>query len=208
MASTEDQRRAHWQGVYAARAPTEVSWFQSRPDVALDFIRSTQLPLDAAILDAGGGASTLADHLLEEGRTCITVVDLSQRALQLAQARLGAVAGRVTWIAADITTWRPDRRFDLWHDRAVLHFMTEALAQAAYADTLRAALKPGGWVLIAGFAPGGPLTCSGLEIVQHDARSLQALLGPRFDLIKTRDKVHRTPFGAEQAFRHHLFRRA
>lgn len=203
--AVEKERRAHWQGVYGAKSPGEVSWFQERPDVSLELIEATGLANDASMLDVGAGASTLVDHLLGRGRSSLAVLDISEEALQHARARLGSDADRVRWIAADLTRWRPEETVDLWHDRAVLHFLTASEDQQAYADTLRAALKPCGWAIIAGFAPGGPLKCSGLEIVQHDAESLAQLFGYEFELIDTRDEVHHTPWGAEQAFRYHLF---
>lgn len=201
----EDERHAHWQGVYSAKAPGAVSWYQERPDISLELIEATGLATAASILDVGAGASTLVDHLLGTGHSALTVLDISAEALRHAQARLASDADRVRWIAADITRWRPELALDLWHDRAVLHFLTAPEDQQAYAATLRAALKPSGWAIIAGFAPGGPLKCSGLEIVQHDADSLAQLLGYEFRLIDTRDEIHRTPWGAEQAFRYHLF---
>ena len=206
-ATIEDERRAHWQSVYAAKAPGDVSWFQERPDVSLALVEATGLPKDAAILDVGGGASTLVDHLLAAGHTALSILDISEAALSHARARLGGDAGRVEWIAADVTRWRPAAPVDLWHDRAVLHFLTARRDQKAYFDTLRAALKPQGWAIIAGFAPGGPPTCSGLPIVQHDAGSLARLFGDGFRLVEARDELHRTPWGAEQAFRYHLFHR-
>jgi SAM-dependent methyltransferase len=207
MAGDPD-RHAHWEEVYRTKAPGEVSWFQTRPDVSLDLIAQTRLSEDATLLDVGGGASTLVDHLLSDGRHSLVVLDLSASALDHARQRLGPDARHVEWFAADVTQWRPERKVDLWHDRAVLHFLTTASDQHAYADVLRAAVKPGGWVVIAGFAPGGPLKCSGLEVVQHDAASLSALLGPAFELVTVRGETHSTPWGADQSFRYHLFRRA
>lgn len=201
----EDERHAHWQSVYGTKAPGDVSWFQERPDVSLALIEATGLPNDAAILDVGGGASTLVDHLLASGHSALAVLDISEAALSHARARLGDDAQRVAWIAADVTRLLPAAPVDIWHDRAVLHFLTARSERKAYFDTFRAALKAGGWAVIAGFAPGGPLKCSGLDIVQHDSASLMELLGPGFELIETRNEVHRTPWGAEQAFRYHLF---
>ncbi len=203
----EDERATHWNNVYGAKTPDEMSWFQSRPDLSLALIESTGLDKDAAILDVGGGASTLVDHLLAAKRTSLSVLDISEQALEQARRRLESNAPSVKWIVADVTLWRPNTTFDLWHDRAVLHFLTDPRDQEAYAETLRAALKPHGWAIIAGFAPDGPLKCSGLTIVQHDANSLLSLLGAGFDLIETRNEIHRTPWNAEQAFRYHLFRR-
>jgi len=205
---TETARHVHWQQVYGTKQPSEVGWFQERPDVSLALLATVALPLGAAIVDVGGGASTLVDHLLASGNYAITVLDISEAALRHAQTRLGRAADRVNWVAADITRWRPTSRVDLWHDRAVLHFLTHRQDQLAYFDALRAAVKPGGWALIAGFAPGGPPKCSGLEIVQHDAGSLAELLGTEFSLVDVQDEAHQTPWGAAQAFRYHLFRRS
>jgi SAM-dependent methyltransferase len=204
----ETARHRHWESVYASRSPGEVSWYQQRPETSLALIGATGLARDASILDVGGGASTLVDHLLASGRTALAVLDISEAALAHARARLGARSEDVEWIAADITRWHPLRQFDLWHDRAVLHFLTAATDQRAYADRLRATVKPRAWAMIAGFAPGGPLKCSGLEIVQHDADSLRALLGEAFELTDVREELHRTPWGSEQAFRYHLFQRS
>lgn len=203
----ESERRAHWQRVYGLNAPGQVSWFQHRPQVSLELIDATGLAKDASILDVGGGASTLVDHLLEVGYSSLEVLDVSAEALRHAQTRLGSGAKHVRWITADITRWAPERPVALWHDRAVLHFLTARADQDAYFDRLRSTLKPCGWAIIAGFAPGGPLKCSGLDIVQHDAESLAQLLSYEFRLIEARDEVHRTPWGAEQAFRYHLYRR-
>ncbi len=208
LPSHGDDRRTHWEDVYSKKSPGEVSWYQATPEISLDLVRRTGLPRDAAIVDVGGGASTFVDHLLREGYSSLHILDISGHALSHARERLGAAAGRVGWIVADVTRWRPDVSADLWHDRAVLHFLTDPDDQNAYADTLRTTLKPGGWAIIAGFAPGGPRKCSGLDIVQHDATSLQRLLGPEFRLVETRDENHATPWGAPQAFRYHVFRKA
>lgn len=199
------QRHTHWEGVYGSKSPGEVSWYQDRPDTSLALIGAADLRKDMRILDVGGGASTLVDHLLAAGHTSLAVLDLSEAALVHARARLGTAAEGVEWIAADITRWQTDEPVELWHDRAVLHFLTARADQQAYAEVLRRAVKPCGWAIIAGFAPGGPLKCSGLEIVQHDAESLGALLGEAFRLIETRDETHQTPWGADQAFRYHLY---
>jgi hypothetical protein len=198
----------HWDDVYSAKRAEEVSWHQAEPALSLKLIRRTGIARDAALVDVGGGASTLVDHLIRDGFSDVTVLDIAAPALEHSRARLGADAERATWIAADVTAWRPGKRFRLWHDRAVLHFLTEPDHQAAYARTLHAALEGDGWAIIAGFAPGGPAKCSGLPIVQHDGESLQRLLGDELDLMETHNETHLTPWGAEQAFRYHLFRRS
>lgn len=200
-------RGAHWDRVYTEKRAEDVSWRQQEPTLSLKLIARTGVGLDAPIIDVGGGASTLADHLLERGYRDVSVLDIAAPGLDQAKARLGAKAERVEWLVHDVTTWRPARKRRLWHDRAVLHFLTEPAAQAAYAETLRTVLDGDGWAIIAGFAPGGPAKCSGLEIVQHDGASLSKLLGDEFQVMETHGEIHLTPWGAEQAFRYHLFRR-
>ncbi len=198
---------AHWDRVYREKRAEEVSWRQDEPTLSLKLILRTGVGRDAPIIDVGGGASTLVDHLLLGGFRDLTVLDIAAPGLEQAKVRLGDRAEAVDWVVSDVTAWRPARKHRLWHDRAVLHFLTDAAAQAAYAETLRLALDGDGWAIIAGFAPGGPAKCSGLEIVQHDGASLSRLLGDEFQLMETHGEVHLTPWGAEQAFRYHLFRR-
>ena len=198
---------AHWDRVYTEKRAEDVSWRQEEPALSLKLILRTGVGRDAPIIDVGGGASTLADHLLLGGFRDLTVLDIAASGLEQAKARLGDRAQAVNWVVSDVTAWRPARKHRLWHDRAVLHFLTDRAAQAAYAETLRLALDGDGWAIIAGFAPGGPAKCSGLEIVQHDGASLSKLLGDEFQLMETHGEIHLTPWGAEQAFRYHLFRR-
>ncbi len=200
-------RHAHWDRVYTEKRAEEVSWRQDEPTLSLKLISRAGAGRDAPIIDVGGGASTLVDHLLLGGFRDLTVLDIAAPGLEQAKARLGDRANEVNWIVHDVTTWRPARKHRLWHDRAVLHFLTEPAQQTAYAETLRAAIDADGWAIIAGFAPGGPAKCSGLEIVQHDGVSLSKLLGDEFQLMETHGEIHLTPWGAEQAFRYHLFRR-
>lgn len=200
-------RHSHWQNVYRSKSPEQTSWYQSHPEVSLELIVSHVADHGAAILDVGGGASTLADHLLDIGYTDISVLDIAEAGLARARKRLGTHAERVHWITSDVTTWEPKRQYDLWHDRAVLHFLTDSESQTAYFNVLRATVKLDGIAIIAGFAPGGPERCSGLPIVQHDRSSLTALLGQGFQLIEARDEIHRTPREEKQAFRYHVFRR-
>jgi SAM-dependent methyltransferase len=203
-----EDRQLHWQAVYSAKAPSETSWHQDRARLSLELIVRTGLAKGAAIIDVGGGASRLVDDLLGAGHFDITVLDISQRALDAARSRLGAQASRVHWIVADVTRWKPERQFNLWHDRAVLHFLTDPKDQEAYGAALRAALAPGGHAIIAGFAPGGPEKCSGLAVVQHDSQSVRRIVGGGFELVAEEAETHLTPQGARQAFHYFLFRRA
>lgn len=202
----DSTRKTHWEEVYGSKSPEGTSWYQKRPDISLDLIETYGPGPKATVIDIGGGTSTLADHLLEAGYADVSVLDIAEAGLAHLKNRLGARADRIDWIVADVTEWKPERKYDLWHDRAVLHFLTQAKDQAAYAATLRAALRPGGMAIIAGFAPGGPEKCSGLPIVQHDHASLGALFGKRFELLETREELHHTPWNAEQAFRYHVYR--
>jgi SAM-dependent methyltransferase len=200
--------QAHWESVYRTRDEQEVSWFEEQPQLSLDLIRATGIASDAAVLDVGGGASRLADTLLDLGFIDVTVLDLSAPALASAKARLGVRADQVTWIVADVTAWTPPRRYDVWHDRAAFHFLTAPADQVAYADRVGAAVKAGGHVIIGTFALDGPERCSGLPVMCHDATSIGALLGPSFALAETQRHAHKTPWGATQNFQFSRFRRA
>ncbi len=197
---------AHWDRVYAEKRAEAVSWRQDEPTLSLMLFKRTAVGPDAPIIDVGGGASTLVDHLLKDGYRDLTILDIAAPGLDQAKARLGGAADRIKWIVADVTAWRPERKHRLWHDRAVLQFLTDPSTQRAYMETLRNALDGDGWAIIAGFAPGGPVKCSGLGIVQHDGASLSKLLGDEFQLMETHGEILLTPSGAEQAFRYHLFR--
>lgn len=198
----------HWQDVYTRKSPQEVSWYQPEASTSLALIARTGLGPDAAILDVGGGASTLVDGLLARGFRHITVLDLAEAALAAARERLGERAAGVTWRAGDITTVAlPAQAFDLWHDRAVFHFLTTPGARAAWRRQLLAALRPGGFVVLATFADDGPEKCSGLPVCRYSEAGLQAELGEAFELLESRREVHRTPGGNEQRFVYGLFRR-
>jgi 2-polyprenyl-3-methyl-5-hydroxy-6-metoxy-1,4-benzoquinol methylase len=177
-----------------------ISWFQEIPTISLNLIRPTGAAADTSIIDIGGGASLLADALLAEGFRAITVLDVSEKALATSRDRLGSRAEQMTWIVADVTAWHPDKRYDVWHDRAAFHFLTDAADRAAYAACVRNAVRSGGHVIIGTFAPDGPERCSGLPVVRHDAASIGEALGPAFKLIEIRRHDHRTPGGTIQRF--------
>ena len=200
-------RQAHWQNVYQTRAEDEVSWFQSIPAMSLDLICATGAPKDASIVDIGAGASRLIDALLECGFTSLAVLDLSEKALAVARARLGERAAKVDWVVADVTTWRPLRTYDVWHDRAAFHFLTGVEDQLAYAQCVRRAVRPGGHVIIATFALDGPERCSGLPVVRHNAASIGLVLGTSFEFVESRRHDHETPSGTIQRFQFSRFRR-
>jgi SAM-dependent methyltransferase len=199
-------RRAHWDAAYTAKDDTQVSWHQPNPARSLALIKSAA-PSSASVIDVGGGASRLTDALLAEGYADLTVLDISQVALQRTKTRLGDLAGKVTWIAADITQWRPMRTWDVWHDRAVFHFLTDPGSQDAYLAALTRATVPGSTAILAMFALEGPERCSGLPVQRYSPQTLATRLGPDFRLYAQDAEIHRTPLGTAQAFSYAAFRR-
>lgn len=202
-----NDRAAHWDGIYGTKAEDGVSWYQQAPEPSLTLLRLAGAMPNSAIIDIGGGASHLVDTLLDLGFVDVSVLDLSHAALDATRARLGGSADEARWICADITQWRPERRYDVWHDRAAFHFLTDPVDQVTYAATLTQALVPGGHAIIGTFAPDGPEKCSGLPIVRHDATSIGAVLGDGFELVETRRHEHRTPWDSVQHFQFSTFRR-
>ena len=200
-------RQAHWENVYTTKAESEVSWYQQSPAPSLDLILQTGAVSKSAIIDIGGGASRLVDHLVDQGFGDVTVLDLSGAALEAARARLGARADRVHWLVADATTWEPAKPYDIWHDRAAFHFLTDEKDRAAYIERLRRGLKIGGHAIMATFALDGPEKCSGLPVARYDATSLAQTLGPAFRLDHTQRHEHATPWGSHQVFQFSVFRR-
>lgn len=196
----QDERKTHWEGIYRDKSPLEVSWYQLAPTLSGELILASGVGREAALIDVGGGASTLVDHLLDAGYTDISVLDISAQALAHARRRLGARADAVTWLEADITRFAPPRAYRLWHDRAVFHFLTDAADRARYRVALGRGLAAEGQLIIGTFAPGGPERCSGLPIVQYDTARMQAELGSGFELLETRGETHRTPSGKDQLF--------
>ncbi len=203
---SEPDLRSHWENVYATKDEREVSWFEESPAISLDLIRATGVKADASIIDIGGGASRLVDALLDEGFGAVTVLDLSDKALARAKARLGAKGAKVRWICANITSWVPRQTYDVWHDRAACHFLTDPDDRVAYAERVLRAVPPGGHVIIGTFALDGPERCSGLPVARHDSASLRRMLGPSFDLVESRNHAHRTPMGTIQRFHFSRFR--
>lgn len=200
-------RSAHWEGVYASKGENEVSWFQENPAISLELIKQTHATPDSAIVDIGGGASRLVDALLRDGHHAIAVLDLSARALEQAKRRIGPDSAKVDWIVADVTKWKPTRQYDVWHDRAAFHFLIDPDDRRAYLDCLRSALIPDGQVIIGTFALDGPEKCSGLPVQRYDSNGLAEQLGASFELVETRNEVHRTPWNSNQAFQFSRFRR-
>ncbi|AMG75181.1 class I SAM-dependent methyltransferase [Sphingopyxis granuli] len=198
---------AHWNRVYRQKGSNGVSWYQEKPTLSLAALdRFGARPTDA-LIDVGGGASSLVDHLLDRGWEDLSVLDLAQSSLDAARLRLGDRGEQIVWIRADITQWTPPRSYDVWHDRAVFHFLTEPAQRSAYKAALAQGLLPGGLVIMATFAPDGPEKCSGLPVVRYDAEGLQAELGDSFELLEDWREEHVTPWGDRQAFVWCVFRK-
>jgi len=204
---TASERQSHWQNVYLKKGEREVSWSQADPQPSLGLIEKFARGRNAAIVDIGGGASRLVDALLAHGFAAITVLDVSDAALQSVKARLGGSAASVRWIAADATDWQPPGTFDIWHDRAAFHFLVEEKDRAAYLDRLHAGVKPGGHAIIATFARDGPEKCSGLPVQRYSPESLAKTIGSAFDLVEHQLHRHVTPWGAVQSFQFSVLRR-
>jgi ubiquinone/menaquinone biosynthesis C-methylase UbiE len=204
--STPD-RQSHWQNVYLTKGEQEVSWTQPDPEPSLGLILRYAPSLKASIADIGGGASRLVDALARRGYGHLTVLDLSEAALQAARQRLGARAAQVQWIAADATKWQLPAAFDLWHDRAAFHFLVDAGDREAYLDRLKRGVKVGGHAIIATFAPDGPERCSGLPVQRYDPAGLSQTIGESFELIADQPHRHVTPWGAVQSFQFSVLRR-
>ncbi len=197
----------HWNDVYRSKVPEEVSWHQSEPTMSRVVLDRMGLNADASIVDVGGGASGLPAALLARGFRDITILDIAEPALEAARERLGEAGHEVDWEVADVTTWNPARMFDIWHDRAVFHFLTEQWQRNAYCKALLQALKPGGTFIIATFALDGPERCSGLPVRRYDPEMLAAEFGPAFEIAGDWREDHVTPWGSVQHFCWCAFRR-
>jgi len=192
-------RAAHWENVYQTRQTNEVSWFEAEPIASLDLIQRAA-PLGGRIIDVGGGASFLVDRLVANAKWDVTVLDISSAAIVHARNRLGQSAQRVNWICADIVETMLLGTYDVWHDRAVFHFLTNPQDQKAYLERLNDSLKPGGHFVVAAFAPEGPEKCSGLPVCRYDVHGLETVLGNRYSLTNNRAYRHVTPAGKTQHF--------
>lgn len=194
-------RKQHWEQVYTTKASDAVSWFQEHADQSLRMLHNTGLGKNAAIIDVGGGTSTLVDDLVAEGYTDVTVIDLSSAALAVAKQRLGPHSNAVHWIEGDITQVEfPIHHFDIWHDRAVFHFLTDPADRNAYVAQVMNSVRPGGHVIVATFAEDGPEKCSGLYVMRYQPESLHAEFGDAFRLVNHAKEAHHTPFGTVQQF--------
>ena len=193
--------KAHWARIYETLAPTELSWYQEHLRLSVELIHNTGASKAAQIIDVGGGTSRLVDELLAEGYQHVTVLDIAGRALELARQRLGSRASAITWVEADITMVDlPRHGYDVWHDRAVFHFLLQPAERRRYVETMRHAVRRDGYVIVATFALEGPTRCSGLNVVRYSTASLADEFGAEFELVQSTSELHRTPLGVEQAF--------
>lgn len=202
------QSKDHWEQVYTTKPEDGVSWFQVHARQSVELISRTGVAKDASVIDVGGGASTLVDDLLADGFSRVTVLDLSEAALATSRTRLGERASSVTWLAGDITKFIvPRHAYDVWHDRAVFHFLTTREDREAYVNAVLRAVKPGGHVIVATFAEDGPETCSGLPVMRYSPDGLHAEFGAPFTLLQQEREEHHTPFGTVQKFIYCLCRK-
>lgn len=193
--------KTHWETIYSHKAPDQVSWYRSHLEKSLALIERAAECHAASIIDVGGGESTLVDDLLARGYENITVLDVSQTAIDVTRKRLKEAAARVRWILGDVTTVILEpKAYDVWHDRAVFHFLTTDQERAAYVERVAHAVRTGGHVIVGTFGPEGPTKCSGLDVIRYDAESLHNEFGARFRLVESSKELHETPFGTKQQF--------
>lgn len=201
--------KSHWEHTFEARSPAQTSWYTPHLQHSIRWIEESGLPKTAAILDVGAGRSTLIDDLLARSYTALTALDISESALEEIRQRIGQRASSVRWIAGDVTTVSlSPGRYDLWHDRALFHFLTEPAQRHQYFNQIKRALKPGGLVMLSTFGPEGPVQCSGLAVCRYDRESLAAVFGHGFTLQDAEMETHTTPSGKPQQFLHARFIRA
>jgi 2-polyprenyl-3-methyl-5-hydroxy-6-metoxy-1,4-benzoquinol methylase len=193
-------RKAHWEKIYTTKEIHEVSWYQPKPLTSLHYIQSLHLPLDANILDVGGGDSFLVDELLHLGYTNISVLDISSAAIERAKKRLGEKASEVEWIVADVTSFHPTKKYHCWHDRAAFHFLTAVEEVNTYVEIVAAAIETNGYIVIGTFSEDGPTKCSGIEIQQYSAEKLEEIFSKSFAKISCEKINHTTPFNTVQSF--------
>jgi SAM-dependent methyltransferase len=195
--------KTHWENLYSTRAPEAVSWYRAHLEASLELTARTEVALSAPIIDIGAGESTFVDDLLLRGYTNLTVLDVSRTAIEVTKKRLGPSSDLVSWLEGDILKIKLEpRAYDLWHDRAVFHFLTTPAQRVAYVRQVARAVKPGGHVIVSTFGPEGPTKCAGLEVMRYDSESLHGEFGGRFRLVESSKELHQTPFGTTQQFLH------
>lgn len=195
------QQRDHWERVYNTKAPDAVSWYRPHLETSFALIERVCPGRKCSVIDVGGGEATLVDDLVDAGYQDVTVLDLAEKALQVARNRLGPRAAGVFWTQGDVTLSRLEpARYDVWHDRAVFHFLTSPAERQRYVSQVAWSVRPGGHVIVATFGPQGPDKCSGLPVARYDAAGLHRQFGAKFDLVESRTEIHATPFGTTQQF--------
>lgn len=193
--------KTHWDKVYKSNAPEAVSWYRPHLEASLRLIERTGAGPRSAIIDVGGGESTLVDDLVSRGFENISVLDISETAIEVCKKRIGLLGAQIDWLVADVTVvkLKPDM-YDVWHDRAVFHFLTETRQRTAYVRNVARSVKRGGHVIVSTFGPLGPMKCSGLDVLRYDAESLHGQFGSRFNLVESSQEIHQTPTGSTQHF--------
>ncbi len=202
-----ESKKAHWENVFATKQETEVSWYQQKPETSLQFFIDNQIPKTAKIIDIGGGDSYLIDNLLEMGYTDLFLLDISANAIERIKKRLGSKADKVTFIVSDVLDFQPKTTFDVWHDRASFHFLTEENEIADYRSLVTNAINENGFLFLGTFSENGPLKCSGLQITQYSESKLKSIFGTAFDKINCFIENHQTPFETIQNFIFCTFRK-
>lgn len=200
LLSFKRDRKAHWERVYKKNLPTEVGWYQEHPEMSLKLISATGVGVDSSIIDVGGGTSMLPGLLVDQGYRKLTVLDISANAIAKAKRQLGEKSKRIVWVEADVTNFSFTEKFDIWHDRAVFHFLTEALDRKRYVDSVNQALKSSGHLIISTFGLEGPPKCSGLNVTRYSPETLHNEFGDNFNLIEVSEEVHPTPSRVQQTF--------
>jgi len=199
--------KSHWENIYSTKEFKETSWFQEKPEISLNIIQSLGLSKKAQIIDIGGGNSFLADHLLELGYRNISVLDISETAIEKAKERLGEKSEQVNWICSDVTEYNFEQEFEVWHDRAAFHFLTENRQVESYISKLKTSLRSGGYFILGTFSENGPDKCSGIEIRKYSSKDLQELFEKDFEIVRLENLDHKTPWDAVQNFTFGLFRK-
>lgn len=202
----KEHNKLHWENIYTKKLPQEVSWYQQEPTISLEIIQNFS-DKNARIIDIGGGMSVLIDHLLGAGYSNLALLDISNKAIEHVKKRLSDQASQIEWFEKDITEFVPPHPYDIWHDRAVFHFLTDVKSRQLYVNALKNAVKSGSHIIIAAFAKDGPKKCSGLDIVRYDNSSIQHELGDEFILLDNQFETHITPAGTEQRFIYFIFQR-
>lgn len=200
-------KKDHWDTIYSQKAEADLSWHQDDPSVSLELMLKAGLTPDTSVIDIGAGTSRVVDRLLTLGLRDIAVLDLSEAAIATSRGRLGDSSAKVSWIVADVTNWETSRVFNIWHDRAVFHFLLDPVDRASYVERLSTSLDLGGHAIVATFALDGPEKCSGLDVTRYSPDSLSETLGDNFGLVTHRFHVHRTPSGRPQSFQYSLFQK-